>query len=247
MKFCRNQLKNDAIEKRLVAAENIPIMEYLLDRNIRQHKKLENLKNNNKTNFLKKIESDKLEELALRIYGKVNKFLDFKPCTLPNIVHYRPNGFEYHSDLKLISVGTLQRTILIPSIAHEYAHHMQHSKRLGQNCYDFFSEGHARGVERHISEIYCQKEDNELFLYDISRETISELASAYIWMCKKLCKKPKLSLLKVSTNSIKESLKHLVKEAPSEYAMGNAFFSIYESIYGKEIYKEALIPSKQPY
>ena len=240
MKFCRKQLTNKAIKKSLVAVENIPVLEDLLDRNIQQHKRLEDLKHNDEANFLKEIEAGDLAELALRTYGEVDNFLDFKPSVLPEIL-YKPRGeFEYFPKQKIITVETLQRIILIPGIAHEYAHHVQHSKRLWHDCYDIFSEGHARGVEKQIAENHGRKEGNELFLYDISEETLGELTIAYVWACRKLDKKHRWSLLKVNMGSIKESLKLLIKGTPSKYAMGNALFSIYETIYGKDVYKETL-------
>ena len=234
MEFCKKQLKNKAIKRSLVAAENIPILEDILDKNIQQYKKLKNLKKNC-PQFTRKIRLGRLDKLAHEVYAEVDNFLDFKSRRMPNILYRRQDGFFYVDDNNLITVETLQRLSLIPGIAHEYSHYVHYRKGLGDLCYDIFTEGHARGVERQISEIYKEKEDNELFLYDISEETVNELKYTYTLVCRRLKQKPKSSLLK---DSIFISNPNLIEE--QEYSLGNAFFLIHETRYGKDIYKDVL-------
>ena len=228
MNFRKSQFLNEAIENSLRVVDKLPILEELLHQNIQQFKQLQKFKVHHPQNFMVKVKSEGLFKLLHEVSVEVDGFLDFEHCKTPKIVYYR-RGFFYDNDEKLITVAPLRRTSLIPGIAHEYAHYIHYRKGLGDLCYDLFAEGHARGVERHIAEEYKEKEDNEAFLYDILEETACELKYAYIWVCKELDKKPKKSLLKVGD-----------KGKIFEHDLGNAFFSIYETLYGKDVYKETL-------
>lgn len=130
-----------------------------------------------------------------------------------------------------------QRAKLIPDAGHEYAHHVQNISGTPPGPgYSIFVEGNARGVERHISEAYREREDNEAFLYDISDKTVGEIKSVYLWMSKKLGKPVKESLLKIKTSMDKyEGLVRLIFRRPTPHAIGNALFSIYEAQQGSQI------------
>ncbi len=128
--------------------------------------------------------------------------------------------------------GTLRkisRPKLIPIMAHEYAHHVQ--KKQGLALFDnrVLLEGHARGVERHISELYCEREGNDAFMYGIYNRTITELQQTYGWICRRL--------------EIKGREEFLPKKQTREigpHAAGNTLFLLWEQTKGSEIYKEVL-------
>lgn len=157
-------------------------------------------------------------------------------------VHGVSKNSNYSSDR--VNLERVPRTELIPVAAHEYTHHIQKEKGLStiiSKKPTIFKEGHARGIERQISENYAQREDNEAFTYDLLNENVGEFKSAYIWMCEKLSYKPIKSLLKTKTNrDDDESTNHLIFSEPTSHAIGNALFSIYEASQGKEIYNQMI-------
>ncbi len=235
------QFENQAIKRRLLNLENLPILEDLLDKSAQQFKRVRNIKNLYKK-FTRIVKEDELDNLAYKVYGKVDDFLDFESYERPAIL-FESGGCTsfYHPGQSLITVHTLLRAELIPIAGHEYAHHVHFCQGLEYVPREIFMEGHARGVQKHIAESYSQKEGNEAFLYDISEKTIHELANAYGWLCKRLNKIPKDSLLKMDVYSdILEMFRGgtFGDREPSNHALGNAFCSIYESLHGKDIYKQ---------
>ena len=156
------------------------------------------------------------------------------------LMHSISKSAAYRKSSKTITLEKTVRTSLIPVIGHEYAHSIQHTRKLMGIKYSIFMEGHARGVEKQLAKTYCEREDNETFLYDISDSNLGEYKSAYIWMCKKLGMHPRKSLLKIkSSRDGDESFGRLLLE-PTPHAIGNTLFSIYESSKGKEIYKQMI-------
>lgn len=148
--------------------------------------------------------------------------------------HSLMNSSGYDCRSKSITLKKERRVELIPTIGHEYAHHAQ--ERCGLECgpldkHPIFAEGHARGIERYLSETYREREDNEAFLYDILDSTISEMKSTYVWMCEELKMPTRESLLKNKTS--RNSL-------PRSHAVGNTLFSIYGAKYGPKIYRDAI-------
>lgn len=120
---------------------------------------------------------------------------------------------------------------LIPTLAHEYAHYLQDVQYdYGRASIGSAIEGHARGVERIISEHYAESEDNPAYLYDVTCLTAHELKKSYLWVSKKLKKEPRKSLAK----------KPLFVKKPGPHAMGNATFYVLEQFHGRDIYKRFL-------
>ena len=151
------------------------------------------------------------------------------------------NGTYYIELYKEILLEKIQRIRLIPVAGHEYAHHIQHSGGLRDDKYLVFREGHARGVQRHLSEDYREREDNEAFLYKILDSNVGEFKSAYVWICEQLGKSIRSSLLKTKTNRDSAELNNLyTKGKPTPHAIGNSLFSIYEALYGKQIYNHLI-------
>lgn len=154
------------------------------------------------------------------------------------------NEQTYDSFTNSINLKKEKRSEVIPTIGHEYAHCVQAQSDLGPSIdyeFDIFREGHARGVERYISNKYKDKEGNEEFFDGILDMTVGEMKSVYVWMCKKLGIKPKESLLKTRTSRDFDEKGHRVlRREPTSHAIGNTLFCLYEATKGSSIYKDML-------
>jgi len=144
---------------------------------------------------------------------------------------FNPRGSYYNHSSRKINLEKIIRTGLIPTAGHEYTHFIQSTRGLSTK-HSIFLEGHARGVQRQLSEHYREKEDNEAFLWDISNLNVEELKTTYRWMCRKLKQQPKESLLQVRTayNGTK----------PECHSLGNTLFLIYEAHEGTDIYAQMI-------
>ncbi len=151
------------------------------------------------------------------------------------------NDAGYFSPTREIILKKEKRTLLIPAIAHEYTHFLQHQEDCLSLRYSLFIEGHARGVENYIAQFYRDMEDNEAFLYRTLDIRVGELKSAYRWMCKSLGQKPNKNLLKIRTRRDHEEwLNKVMSGVPSPSALGNTLFSLYKLQYGNSIYKKLI-------
>ncbi len=160
---------------------------------------------------------------------------------LAALLHAINKDSSYTPSSKTIILERSPRTVLIPIAGHEYTHYVQHREGIKDGGYNIFQEGHARGVQKQVSEEYMEREDNEAFLYDVLNSTVGEFKSAYVWMCKNLGQQPKESLLKTKTSrDSDESAHRLVWRSPTQHAIGNALFSIYEALQGRQIYKHMI-------
>lgn len=155
-------------------------------------------------------------------------------------------GAHYNTFTRKIILERTSRETLVPTLAHEYAHHVQRTQDLPINSeYDVFREGHARGVQRYIARYFAEAESNPAFLYQITDWTVAELKAVYYWMCKKLGVKPSSAIMNIPRS--KDHSERLFFSGPHPY--GNAFFSLYEETRGKDIYKSVLkgnLPWKNP-
>lgn len=135
-----------------------------------------------------------------------------------------------------------EEVLLIPEMAHEYAHYVHETQGIDSDLSDIFEEGHARGVERHLSESYREKEDNEAFLYNILSRDVNNLKNSYIWLCNKLGLKPVSNLLKSEMiyDMDLELFSLGLENDLTPHDMGNSLFLCYEAEHGKGIYKDML-------
>jgi len=157
------------------------------------------------------------------------------------ILHKIMNNSKYFVKHEVVQLKKEKSVNLIPVIAHEYTHHIQFKKDFVAKEDSMFMEGHARGVQRYIAKTYREKEDNDAFLYDILNWDVGEIKSAYIWACKKIKNPIRKSLLRIGTSrDIDEKICRITERNPTEHALGNAFFSIYENDFGDQIYKEMI-------
>ncbi len=157
------------------------------------------------------------------------------------ILHKLVSQPYYNIGLEKVNLERAKKTKLIPIAGHEYAHHVQNIEGLLVAKSHIFSEGHSRGVQKYLAKKYAQEEGNEAFLYDTLDVSVGEFKSAYRWMCKKLNQKLSKSLLKIRTSrDLDEGIARSIIRRPTSHALGNALFSIYQEIYGDEIYKQMM-------
>ena len=170
-------------------------------------------------------------------------------AALPTVLYYayliterlsNPSD-SYNPFIKHISLNKISRVEAIPTIAHEYAHHVVNKQGLVKPLITnynrrSFNEGFARGVERHISNLYREKEDNIAFLNDYTFRIGEELGNAYVWVhlqngiplnCKFDLHQHGIEII---TKDLKKSINH--------YDIGTSLIYLHELKNGKEIYKE---------
>lgn len=167
-------------------------------------------------------------------FGDFLMFFPWAYNTLKSKGHYC--DISEHITLKKEAKGKL-----IPVLAHEYAHHVQRKKI---SFIDYFEEGQARSVQRHISNFYAEKEDNLTFsVHNLREYDLPELKVAYIWLCGEhgVIQKPYLSQARTEKEKryldIAWTLKARNAE-PGKHIKGNAFFSILEYVEGTEIHRQ---------
>lgn len=118
----------------------------------------------------------------------------------------------------------------VPSVvAHEYTHHIQFKTVRTAPLYRCFMEGHARGVQRFVGNVFAEKYDHELLrLHDIEHD-VGEVGLAYMHLCRIFGKEPRESLVRV------------VKPVGiNQYAIGNSLMLIKEAEEGTGIYKKMI-------
>jgi len=158
-----------------------------------------------------------------------------------NLLHNSKKQSRYYPESEKINLKKIKRNVLIPTLGHEYVHHIQNINGLRGENYSIFEEGHSRGVEKHLAKVYKEKEDNEAFIFNSLDKLVGESKSVYIWMCEKFNKSVNKNLLKSkSSRDYCEKVFRRFKKIPTPHAIGNSLFSIYEENSGEEIYKNMI-------
>ncbi len=179
--------------------------------------------------------------------------LEFIPTTLFNvgeaILPFIPAAMSLHSMARSPGYDPIAKKIILgkellinlkPSVAHEYTHYLQEVYGICSKKCDIFMEGHARGVQKYVAELFAENERNLAYKYDIMDTTVGEFKSTYLWMCKKLQKVPRESLLITpSQRDFSEGWSRFFRK-PSSHALGNTLLSIYESQLGSRIYSDMI-------
>ena len=90
-------------------------------------------------------------------------------------------------------------------------------------------EGHARGVGKYIATLFGQERDNPAYLHHYLGRSIPELATAYVWLCRKFDSTPDAKLA--------ESARRFANETGelSAHTLGNSLFKIYQHAKGQEM------------
>jgi len=149
------------------------------------------------------------------------------------------NSIHYVDGYNNIFLTPLKKECLIPTLAHEWAHHIQCEKKLNWH-HDTLREGHARGVQRMVSERYANARGNPAYLAMSTVLDFAELKATYLVSCSRNRVKPYLWFKKPTKRDAVEELSIKLTGAPTNHAMGNTFFSIAESIIGQRIYSDFL-------
>ncbi|MFC1768729.1 hypothetical protein ACFLZX_03100 [Nanoarchaeota archaeon] len=155
--------------------------------------------------------------------------MSLAPFALVAFTHYILKDSNYQTFWERINIKKGPRTKVIPSVAHEYTHHIQNKDDAIPRKSTIFREGQARQIEAKVAEIYCERECNEAFLYDVQDLRVGELKSTYLWLCQKFGKVPKQSLLSIKTSMDTE-------KDQSPHSLGNTLFLLYPTLTGKEFY-----------
>ncbi len=153
----------------------------------------------------------------------------------------------YYDDVGIkIYLERVPREMGIPYLSHEYTHYLQHQLLFSPDVVLppenlVFIEGHARGVQRYISQIYNQREGNDLFLWVDGNFAVSELKSVYSWMCRKSGKRASPFLVLEETEYDKTCMRYFLNQGePSPHALGNSLMLIHEAQHGPGIYRQML-------
>jgi hypothetical protein len=93
----------------------------------------------------------------------------------------RQNLVAAYQRKERIIIGDLDQASSAGALAHEYTHHIQHTKK--PNLLDpdtSLGEGHAWGVGRKIGTIFANRYNNESYLFFHSKSTAIHLHSAFL-------------------------------------------------------------------
>jgi len=242
---------NKNIQEELLIEEHFPALEELLLEESRELALLQKLKKDNKLDFGRKLGKGEVRSSFTGVFREVSEFLgvQYDVPPLSNMPFFsRDSGYSPPTEkypLGMIKLGRQRKKpLVVPCLAHECAHYVQYQvfsfpimfKR--DDPYDYFKEGHARGVQRFIAQEYKEKEDNEAFLYTIRSKSVGELKSSYLWVCKHLEKPPRNSLLRVKTSrDVVEVDEKTLWGRPTAHSIGNTLFHLYEKEQGNQIFK----------
>jgi hypothetical protein len=159
---------------------------------------------------------------AYAVFGKV--WLDMTRITrkagMPIIRWQERENSSYEDGAIFLYRGIPERD-LPADLAHEYAHHLQ-----GDDL-TILSEGHARGIERMVSERFYNRHNHFGYLATAFERTEDELQCAWAYLF------PEEAVpLRRFRGDPSERFK--------EYMLGTAAFCIAEDAYGEQVYRDVL-------
>lgn len=138
------------------------------------------------------------------------------------------SGPQYNHLSKKITLRKEKRADIIPIFAHEYAHYLQHRLLFPELTSDHATkEGHARGVERFMANLYKEREDNLAFAYGSNERQVEDLGEMYNWLCRKHGVQPKIKINKFGW-------------FVDDYSIGTTALYIQEALQGNKIFREIL-------
>ena len=262
------QFKNEELNRRLLHRDNVPAIEEMLHEESQRLQHLQELERSGRLDFGPRIRRRDLKPILGEVKKEVDDFLGVGDVVPPRCSFYNSDiitsGRFLSPQISLTSVTSVlmnrepcydfasktihpgrkrkykKRSASIPLLAHEYAHHIQNVKGMVRRELNVFGEGHARGVQRHVSNVYAEREDNEAYLLDIVDKNCGELKGVYEWMCPKFGVTLRRSLLTTQTSGVDGIIFLLLYGEPSFHARGNAFFYMLERERGSQIYGEAV-------
>lgn len=131
------------------------------------------------------------------------------------------NSTHYNGLMDLVFINSGKKADVSVKFAHEYAHHIQSLTMGTPFFHKAFREGHARGVERHIAELYAEREGNSDYLVEQKSRALMDMNEGSKWL-KEVLEKG-------------DSFRGI-----SQHALGTSLFGIMEERYGKELYSDIL-------
>ncbi|MBU4501524.1 MAG: hypothetical protein KKA79_02950 [Nanoarchaeota archaeon] len=221
--------------KLFVSPENIPLLEDIIADESKKVEDLKDIYENNCMYFGPYLSHEDLNDFFKEVKKEVDIFLDVKDITYPDCdycedVPWKSDFDHYNRVFEEMGVVRRRGKAMVFPLSHEYTHHVQSFAGLPVLNYRILNEGHARGVDRHITNLYAEREDNKAFIYENSALVLKELKRAYNFTCDFNGIKPK-----------SEFLKDFVDVKISEHTLGTSLFMVYEALHGKEFYKDIAV------
>ncbi|MBI5066258.1 hypothetical protein HZA97_08540 [Candidatus Woesearchaeota archaeon] len=147
---------------------------------------------------------------------------------LAYILYFVVSRSSYNPILRTVTLEKEKRAEIVPTFAHEYAHHVQKKRGFPSiTCDHAMTEGHARGVERFIARTFNKKEDDPAFLYGTTKRHVDDLGRMYKWLCKKHGIEPKINI-------------SFLSERITDYSIGTTALYIQEALQGNKIFREII-------
>lgn len=142
---------------------------------------------------------------------------------------------------KTIILGGKDRHIATQTFSHEYTHHLQKNSWGYTGLVDnrWLAEGHARGVQKHVSQSIAYKSGNQGYEFFTSKVVLAELRAAYKTVCKAWGLSPSTNLVKNERDE--RFFDPRVALSHKQYGIGLAAISIAETKQGTSIYEEVLM------
>lgn len=219
-------INNEEMIETMSQKTNIEKVEFLLESKNCALESIASKIDSENLDFGHPVERKEFWKIYCSVSKRVESFLDICSVINPNILLSQSYNDEYDQDTTTIRLNNSKKKILIPSLAHEYTHHICYVKGIDKS-FSFFEEGIARGIEREIARQFTSEEKDCTYLYEITEEDAAELCKTHLWLCDIHDKKPKKSLLKFNPE----------EEFLFTYCIGNSYFLIDEIEKGKETYK----------
>lgn len=138
---------------------------------------------------------------------------------------------------KTIRISERKTVPAVGGIAHEYTHQLQDATQLANQIRNPVMEGHARGIEGVITNIFAQRYDNPAYAFDHTDRTAKELNDAYLFVCRKKGISPNAFLANLPIPPVRNWWYNL---SGHHYSLGVAAMSIAEKKQGDMIYPEIL-------
>jgi len=139
-----------------------------------------------------------------------------------------------------ITIGDKRESVAVQILSHEYTHHLQRQIWGISRMLDTFwlAEGHARGVQQHVSHSFAEAAENPAYELLTLKMILPELKKAYVGACKSIGVRPAASLM--NSRGGDRVLDPRVAMGHKTRGIGLAVFSIVEEKGGLDVYKDAL-------
>jgi len=181
-----------------------------------------------------------LRSLFPQVRDKVDSYLGVGMIREPPVMFGRYSA--YHNGSVYVQSGKL--AWVVPALAHEYCHHVQVDYVGSNDLLPALCEGHAVGVEHHVSKRFAEESGNAAFLVYPIHWQVSRLKASYQWVCLSLGIRPDKALIACGSESDRCEIGFLRRNGrPTSHAIGTAFFTLVPTVFKESAYKEFLTGS----